>query len=116
VQRDRFEERAILLRRRRIVARLRRFEAQGRNAHRLSGFQPILRLRAPSVDAHLAFADHALDVGETQPRKARLKESIDPHAGFVCGDGGVLDSSADPLPLRSRKGVSRRWKLIATHS
>ncbi len=38
VQRDRLDEGAVLLRLRRIVARLRRFELERRNAHRLPGF------------------------------------------------------------------------------
>ena len=115
VERERLEERAIFLRRRRIIARLRRIKAQRRNTHCLSGFQPVLWLRALAVDAHLAFTDDALDVGEAQAWKARLEEAIDPHAGFVRADRHVLHA-ASPLPLRSRNGVSRTWKLIATHS
>src|SRR5579863_8406055 len=46
----------------------------------------MLRLRALAVNAHLAFADHALDVREAQPRKLGFQKAIDAHAGFVGGD------------------------------
>jgi hypothetical protein len=50
----------------------------------LAGFQPVLRIGALAVHAHLAFADDALDVAERQAWKARLEEAIEPHVGFVA--------------------------------
>ena len=91
VERDRFQELAGLFvgfapRR----ARLRLIEPQRRNAHGLPRLQPVLRLGALAVDAHLAFADDALDVGKTQAGKTRFEEAVDPHAGFVRRNGDVL--------------------------
>jgi hypothetical protein len=65
VERDRFEKFAGLFVGR--VARRTRpglIEAQRRNAHILPGLEPVFRLGALAVDADLAFADDALDVGE----------------------------------------------------
>src|SRR5581483_10205308 len=109
-ERDRAQKRARLLVR--LVgagaALFWRIEAQRRNAHCLSGFQPVLRLRALAVDAHLAFADHALDVGKTQAGKTRLKEAIDPHARFVGGHGDVLYAGiTGSLALREQTVAAR---------
>ena len=91
VERDRLEERAGLLSASlRGVARLRRIELERRDAHRLPGLQPVLRLGALAVHPQLAFADDALDMGERQPRKAGLEEAVDAHAGFVAGHGDGL--------------------------
>ena len=83
--------------------RLGRIEPQRRNAHRLPGLQPVLRLGALAVDAHLAFADDALDVREAQARKPRLEKAIDPHAVLVGRDGDVLDACG-----QLRRGDGRR--------
>ena len=56
----------------------------------LPGFEPVLGLGALAVDAQFAFADDALDVGETQSRKPRLKKAVDAHAGFIGRDRDVL--------------------------
>jgi len=34
-----------------------------------------------------------LDVAEREPRKPRLEEAVDAHAGFVGGDGDGLDGT-----------------------
>ncbi len=88
---DRFQERAILLRGRCIVARRRRFDFQRRNAHGLPGFEASLRLRTLAVHPHLAFANDALDVAERQARKSRLEKAVDAHAEFIGRDGDGLD-------------------------
>jgi hypothetical protein len=47
-------------------------------------------LRALAVHAQFALSNDALDVGEGEPRKPRLDETIDAHAGFVgCYLGGL---------------------------
>src|SRR5262245_62028067 len=56
-------------------------ELERRNAHRLAGRKAILGLGALAVHTQLAFADDALDVGEGEPREARLQEAVDAHAG-----------------------------------
>ncbi len=79
VQRDRFEEGAGLRRRLALGRqRPRLVEPQRRDAHRLPGLQPVLRLRALAVHAQLAFADDALDVGERQSRETAPRESDRP--------------------------------------
>src|SRR5262249_28677458 len=46
--------------------------------------------RTLAVDAQLTLSNDALDVGEGEPRKPRLDEAIDAHAGFVgCDFGGL---------------------------
>ena len=77
---DRFQERAILLRGRRIVARRRRFNLQRGNAHGLPGLEANFGLRPLAIHSHLAFANDALDVAERQAREARLEKAIDAHA------------------------------------
>ena len=83
VERDAFEEDAVLLRLRGVVARRGRRELERRDAHGLPPFQPRLRLRALAVHAHFAFADDALDMAEGQTGKARLEEAVDAHVVFV---------------------------------
>ena len=98
VERNRLEECARL----RILFRTRRWfclEPQRRDAHRLPGAQAILAVDALTVDAQLAFADDALDVGERETRKLRLQEPVDPHAGLVRRDRHCLDAGCD-----------RRWR------
>ena len=92
VQRDRLDEGAVLLVVGGVLAQLRCVELERRNTHHLPGFQPVLRLRALAVHAHLAFADDALNVGERQPREPRLEEAVEPHAVLVTGDGDGLDA------------------------
>src|SRR5262249_58501367 len=71
-------------------ARARLIQPQRRDAHRLPGLEPLLGLRALAVHAQLALSNDALDVGEGEPRKPRLDETIDAHAGFVsCYLGGL---------------------------
>ncbi len=110
VERDRFEEGAVLLRRRRVVARGRRVQLERRYAHGLSRFQPRLRLRALAVHAHLAFADDALDMAEREPGKARLEEAVYAHIVFVRGDGDGLHAGRIIRGLRSdhRRGHNSR--------
>ena len=115
VERDGFEEFAGLLIRfvtRRTGFRL--VEPQRRNAHRLPGLQPVLRLGALAIDAQLAFTDDALDVGEAQSRKPRFQKAVDAHAGFVWGDGGVLHAGRHrsrrifPFPVILRCALTAR--------
>jgi hypothetical protein len=68
---------------------LRRIEPQRRNAHALSLLQPVLAVGALAIDAQLAFADDALDVGERQPWKACLEEAVDPHVVSSAVDHGL---------------------------
>src|SRR5262249_53664870 len=70
---------------------LRRIEPQGRDAHALAGLEAVLAVGPLAVHAQLAFADDALDVGKRQPRKPRLKETIDPHVVLVRGDDDGLN-------------------------
>jgi hypothetical protein len=111
VERDRFKKRAgLLVSLAAGGARFRRIEPQRRNADRLPGLEPVLRLRALTVDAHLAFADDALDVGEAQARKPRLEETVHPHAGFVGGHRDVLHAGRrrrlpDPFCLVILRGT-----------
>jgi len=79
-----------LLRLRKAAGRLRRVELQRRNPHALAFRDTVLAVGALAVDSQLAFADDALDVGERQPRKPRFEKAIDPHVGFVGGDGDRL--------------------------
>jgi hypothetical protein len=75
VERDRLEEIAGLGIR--LVFRRARpglVQAQRRDTHRLSGSSRCFGLRALAVHAQLAFADHALDMGERQPGETRLEE------------------------------------------
>src|SRR5262249_56512719 len=61
-----------------------------RVANRRPGLEPLLGLRALAVHAQFALSNDALDVGEGEPRKPRLDEAIDAHAGFVgCYLGGL---------------------------
>src|SRR5436190_17420139 len=94
VERDRLDEGAILLAAGRVIARLRRLDLQRWDADRLPLKQPVLGLGALAVHPHLAFADDALDVAERQARKARLKETVEPHAVLVGGDGDGLHALA----------------------
>ncbi len=100
VERDRLDEGAVLLRLRRVVARLGGFELERRDAHRLPRLEAILRLRALAVHPHLALADDALDMAERQAGKARFEEAIDAHAGFVGGDTDILHGSRKQRRLR----------------
>src|SRR5262249_3935925 len=112
VERDRFEEGAGLfvgfVARR---ARLRLIKPERRNAHGLPGLQPVFRLRALAVDPYLALPNDTLDVGETQSRKARLEEGVEPHAGFVGGNGHVLDAGWR-CPLALRNVAKRRGRFV----
>ena len=108
VQRDRLDEGAVLLRLRRVVARFRRVELERRNAHRLAGFQPALRLGALAVHPHLALADDALDMAERQAGKARLEEAVDAHAVLVRRDGDGLHGGGKLHGLGC--GHRRRWR------
>ena len=105
VERDLFEKEAVLLRRRRVVARLGRVELERRDAHRLPCFEPRLRLGALAVHTHLAFADDALDVTERQAGKSRLEEAIDPHVVLVRRNIDVLHAGGK---LRSFQSVILR--------
>ncbi|MGY2936752.1 hypothetical protein ACVWZ6_006354 [Bradyrhizobium sp. GM6.1] len=62
---------------------LRRVELQRRNPDALALLQPILAVDALAVDAQLAFANDALNVGERQAGKVRFKEAIDAHVVLV---------------------------------
>ena len=70
---------------------LRRIELERRNADALAFLQPVLAVGALAVDAQLAFANDALDVGERKPRKARLEEAVDAHVVLVGGNDDGLD-------------------------
>ena len=65
-------------------------QPQRRDAHGLPGLETLLGLRALAVHAQFALPDHALDVGERKPGKARLEEAVDAHAGFVGAHLGGL--------------------------
>jgi hypothetical protein len=65
--------------------RLGRIEPQRRNAHALALLQPVLAVGALAVDAQLAFADDALDMGERQAGKARFEEAIHAHVVLIGG-------------------------------
>ena len=67
-----------------------RIELQRRNADALPLLQPVLAVGALAVDAQLAFADDALDMGERQAGKARLEKAVDAHVVLVRGhDDGL---------------------------
>ena len=70
---------------------LRGVELERRNANALAFFQPVLAVGALAVDAQLAFANDALDVGERQTRKTRLEETVDAHVVLVRGDDDGLN-------------------------
>ena len=111
VERDRFQEGAVLLRAGRVIARRRRFQLERRDAHRLAGREPRFRLGALAVHAHLAFADDALDVAERQARKTGLEEAVDAHVVFVGGDGDGLHGGRQSryrLRLLLRRARRRR--------
>ena len=87
---------------------------QRRNPHALALLQPVLAIGALAVDAQLAFADDALDVGERQAGKARLEKAIDPHVVLVGGDDHGLHLGrqrrrlrSDLFGLRRRRGAPR---------
>ena len=86
-----FEERAGLIAGVGVApARARLIQSQRRDAHRLPGLEPLFGLRALAVHAQFALSNDALDMGEGEPRKPRLDEAIDAHAGFVrCYLGGL---------------------------
>src|SRR4029453_10831103 len=60
-----------------------RIEFQRRNPDTLPFLQPVLAVGALAVHAQFAFADDALDVGERQSGKARLKKAVDPHVVLI---------------------------------
>ena len=76
---------------RELARALRRIELERRNANALPLLDPVLAVGALAVDAQLAFANDALDVGERQARKARLEETVDAHVVLVGGDDDGLD-------------------------
>src|SRR6185369_4710520 len=97
----------------------RRLELQRRNANALAFLQPILAVGALAVDAQLAFANDALDVGERKPRKARLQKAVDAHVVFVRGhhDGLNLDRQRRRLGgSLLGLGNERRWPCRAGRS
>jgi hypothetical protein len=91
VERDRLQKSARLVGFVTRRARLRLIEPQRRNADGLSGLKPVFRFSALAINAHLAFADDALDVRKAKTGKPRLKKSINPHAGFVGAHSDVLN-------------------------
>ena len=84
-------KRHLLQRRERLGCRLPRDGAAARGASSFSGgmrtlcpsSQPVLAVGALAVDAQLAFANDALDVGERQAGKARLQKAVDAHVVLV---------------------------------
>ncbi len=76
---------------RELGRRFGRIEPQRRNPHALAGLQTVLAVGALAVDAQLAFANDALDVGERQSGKARLQEAVDAHVVLVRRDDDGLD-------------------------
>ena len=70
---------------------LRRIELQRRNANALPLLDPVLAVGTLAVDAQLAFANDALDVGERQAGKTRLEETVDAHVVLVGGDDHGLN-------------------------
>ena len=100
--------------------------AERRDAHRLAGLQPVLRLRALAVHAQLAFADDALDVGERRPgnRASRKRSTRMPASSAVTAtvctpvgiwrrrrrlrldDGGARLGAARTAAGRGRPGAS----------
>ena len=73
--------------------------------------EPVLRVGALAVHAHLAFADDALDVAERQPGKPRLEEAVEPHAGFV----GRTVTVCTPVATSAGGGARRRCGRGAFH-
>src|SRR5215470_1778943 len=84
VKSDRGEEASCLLVRLRTNG-LGPIKLERRNAHRLSNRKAILAVNAFAVDAHLAFADDTLDVGEREAGESGLEEPINAHARLVGG-------------------------------
>ena len=100
---------------RELACGLGRIELQRRNANALPFLQPVLAVGALAVDAQLAFADDALDVGERQAGKARLEKAVDAHVVLVRGHDDGLDlcrqrllGGASPAPPRRPEPCSRR--------
>ena len=62
-----------------------RIQLERRNADALALFDPVLAVGALAVDAQLAFADDALDMGERQAGETRLQKAVDPHVVLVRG-------------------------------
>src|SRR5580693_1997203 len=95
-----------------------RIEFQWRNANALPLLQPILAVGALAVDAQLAFADDALDVGERQAGKARLKKAVDAHVVLVRGHHHGLNFSRERRRLNDGldrllgkwRGPRRAWR------
>ena len=75
-----------------LVRPQRRLAPHRGNADLLPRLQPILGIGALAVDAQLALAHHALDMGEGETRNLRFEEAVDPHAGFVFGHDDILDA------------------------
>ena len=74
----------------RLAVGLRCVELQRRNPDALPLLQPVLAVGALAVDAQLAFADDALDMGKRQAGKPRFQKAVDPHVGFICrNDDGL---------------------------
>src|SRR5215471_7067303 len=72
-----------------------------RNADRLPCFQPIARLGAFAIDAHLARAQEFLQMAVRDSRKPPLEPTVEPDSGFVLIDVGdaahaKLRTSASP--------------------
>src|SRR5262249_36253010 len=109
VERDRTQNLTRPFFRFRQVSRFRRIEPERRDAHRLACLQPILAVDPLAVDAQLAFADHALDVGERQRRKPRFQKAVDPHSGFIGRDGDGLDLGCFRRE-RGRRGDLPHWQ------
>ena len=94
VERDRFEEGAVL---RRLGASSRGFGGSTLSGGMRTPGPPRSRsfgCGALAVHPHLAFADDALDVAERQAGKPRLEETVDPHAVLVAADVDGLHALA----------------------
>src|SRR5262249_19658623 len=78
------------------VGRLRGIKPQRRDAHRLAGLPPVLAVDPPAVDAPLAFADHAVDVGEHSDgnRASRKRSTRIPDSSAVTATVWTLAASA----------------------
>ena len=68
-------------------------DIEGRHAHHLSRLHAGIAFHAPAIDAHLAGAQQFLQRPEAEAGIVNLEPAVQPHAGFVCLDGDMLDSS-----------------------
>jgi hypothetical protein len=84
-------------------------DSDGRQPHLVAGCNPILRVHALAVHAHLALAQEAVDAAPRHGLEVTHEEIVDALPRFVRGDGAHLDRAL-------RQVRSRRFDGVMSHN